>query len=185
MARDPSLTGFFFTKQERLKNFQDFKRVYSGGKRLKTRNFIIYVLPNDLGWPRLGLAVSAKITNSPGRSRVKRLLREFFRLNKACFTDRASHGLPRNTPGCVGRNRYEASLKRPNPPYGIKIISKKEETQPITPTGRVMPTEDDGLGFKTGALDVVISLRNPVPAFGLKEIREELAGALLKTKNLC
>lgn len=40
---------------------------------------------NGLGITRLGLTVSRKTGNAVKRNRVKRLVREFFRLNDTCF----------------------------------------------------------------------------------------------------
>ena len=178
MARDPSLPQFSFTKQERLRSPGDFKRVCSGGRRLKTKNFIIYALPNALGLPRLGLTVSAKMANSPGRSRIKRLLREFFRLNKTCFIKQAPHNEPQETRGHVGQNRDQTGPEKPNPPCEIKSISDKEKTPSHASAGCIIPAKDDMSGFRTGTLDVVISLKNPAATFGFKEIGEELTGAL-------
>jgi len=60
----------------------DFQKARKGGKRSFTKNFIIYSLPNGLGTNRLGITASAKVGNAVKRNRVKRLLREFFRLNR-------------------------------------------------------------------------------------------------------
>ncbi|MBZ0221148.1 MAG: ribonuclease P protein component [Candidatus Methylomirabilis sp.] len=77
--------GFSFSKEERLLRPEDFKRVRKSGKRLSTRSFTVYLLPNGLGTRRLGIAVSTKTGGAVKRNRIKRLLREFFRQNKALF----------------------------------------------------------------------------------------------------
>lgn len=59
----------------------EFREVRKKGRRFFGKNFIIYTLPNGLGRNRLGITASARVGNSVKRNRVKRLLREFFRLN--------------------------------------------------------------------------------------------------------
>ncbi|MBI5827044.1 MAG: ribonuclease P protein component [Deltaproteobacteria bacterium] len=76
-----------FPKGERLLKSQDFTRVRKDGKRLYSRSFTVFILPNALGKRRLGLSVGARVADSPGRNRVKRLIREFYRLNKGSFPD--------------------------------------------------------------------------------------------------
>ncbi len=145
-----------FVKRERLKSFKDFKRICSRGERVRTKNFIIYALLNDLKLSRLGLTVSAKVTNSPGRSRIKRLLREFFRLNKILFTNQSSTD-----------KSYELNPEETGPPA----------TQ-SAPAGHIVP------GFRANTLDVVIIAKKAVARNGLEVITEELPEALLKLNRL-
>ncbi len=42
-------------------------------------------MKNGLGFSRLGITASKKTGNAAQRNRIKRLVREFFRLNKDCF----------------------------------------------------------------------------------------------------
>mgnify|MGYP002725764118 CR=1 FL=1 len=71
-----------FSKTDRLLTPKEFSRTIKNGKRFTTKNYTVYVLENSLCRHRLGLAVSARVANGPGRVRLKRLLREFFRLNR-------------------------------------------------------------------------------------------------------
>lgn len=77
--------GFSFAKSERILKPEDFSRVRKTGKRVFTRSFTLYILPNESGTTRLGLSVSSRVGNAVVRNRVKRLLREVFRLNKGSF----------------------------------------------------------------------------------------------------
>lgn len=73
---------YSFPKQERLLNRKDFVNLNRRGKRFHTRHFIVIIKETETGINRLGITVSKKIGNAVKRNRVKRLVREFFRLNK-------------------------------------------------------------------------------------------------------
>ena len=74
-----------FPQQNRLRKSSDFKRVFSRGIRTATRHFVIYSLPNQLTFPRLGIQVKAKIGKASRRNYVKRIAREVFRRMKSDF----------------------------------------------------------------------------------------------------
>ncbi|MFQ6041840.1 MAG: ribonuclease P protein component [Candidatus Poribacteria bacterium] len=65
-----------------LKKKWEFERVYKNGRRYWNKTFVIYVLPNGINVTRLGLTVSKKVGKSVKRNRVKRLIRESFRLSR-------------------------------------------------------------------------------------------------------
>jgi len=71
-----------WTKDHRLTRRGEFLACYEQGKKYQTRHFIIYA-QQGRGRARLGLTVSRKCGNSVERNRIKRVLREFFRLNQA------------------------------------------------------------------------------------------------------
>lgn len=70
---------------ERLQKNEDFQSVYRSGKSYANKYFIIYVSNNRLNTNRLGVSVSKKIGNSVIRHRMKRLVKESFRLQKDMF----------------------------------------------------------------------------------------------------
>ncbi|MBI5328848.1 MAG: ribonuclease P protein component [Deltaproteobacteria bacterium] len=76
---------YSFTKKERLLKSKDFTSAQKQGKRVASKSFTIFLKTNSLGIRRLGLAVSKKVGGAVKRNRIKRFLREFFRLNKEIF----------------------------------------------------------------------------------------------------
>lgn len=76
-----------FLAEHRLSRSSDFRRVFSRGKRIATRYFVIYFLPNHLPISRLGIQVKAKIGTSIRRNYIKRIAREWFRRIKDEFRE--------------------------------------------------------------------------------------------------
>lgn len=70
---------------ESLKSNDDFQYVYKNGKSYANRYLIMYVLENNENINRLGISVSKKVGNSVVRHRVKRLIRESYRLHEEMF----------------------------------------------------------------------------------------------------
>lgn len=71
---------FVFKKTHRLIAKTDYDRVFEQAKKLVSAGFILLYRNNDLGYARLGLALSKKkIAKAHDRNRLKRLLRESFR----------------------------------------------------------------------------------------------------------
>ena len=72
-----------FNKSNRLLNSADFGHVFSNGPRNHGRYFLVVCCVNKLGFARLGIAVSRKVSKKAVvRNRIKRQIRESFRLNK-------------------------------------------------------------------------------------------------------
>ena len=78
----PNLRPQTFGKEERVRKRQDYLRIYEHGTRRYSQRFTIITCRNPSGIRRLGMTVSKKAGNAVQRNRIKRLLREFFRLNK-------------------------------------------------------------------------------------------------------
>ncbi len=69
--------------QRRLRRKSDFEAAYARGRRFGNGFFAVTAKPNDIGAPRLGLAVSVKNAgNSVERNRLRRTIRESFRLHQ-------------------------------------------------------------------------------------------------------
>jgi ribonuclease P protein component len=67
----------------RLRRKSQFEAAYANGRRLGDGFFSVTVSPNKSGRPRVGLAVAVKIAgNSVERNRIRRQIRESFRLSQ-------------------------------------------------------------------------------------------------------
>jgi ribonuclease P protein component len=65
-----------------------FKRTYATGKRFGNEFFTANAQPNDLTWPRLGMSIAARILRrAVDRNRVRRLIRESFRMHQQELPD--------------------------------------------------------------------------------------------------
>ena len=71
-----------FRPAERIRQRADFKRIYELGRRLQGKYSTIFLIPNELGFGRLGIAATRKLGGAVERNRAKRLIREVFRRNK-------------------------------------------------------------------------------------------------------
>ena len=65
-----------------MRRRKDYELAFRHGSRRHTQNFTIILRPNELKFSRLGVTVGKKVGNAVKRNRVKRRLREFFRLHK-------------------------------------------------------------------------------------------------------
>jgi len=66
-------------KLQKLRNSQQFRRVYEQGQKFHTPFFSAFILKNDIGEQRIGITVTRKIGCAVIRNRCKRRLREIIR----------------------------------------------------------------------------------------------------------
>jgi ribonuclease P protein component len=67
----------------RLRRSSEIQRVRSNRRSWAHPLLILYVAPNELGHPRLGVSVSRRIGKAVVRNRVRRRIREAIRLQTA------------------------------------------------------------------------------------------------------
>jgi len=74
--------SFSFRKEERILKRAELIDLNTHGRRYYTKNFLVILRQNRRDITRLGITVSKRVGNAVKRNRTKRLIREFFRLNK-------------------------------------------------------------------------------------------------------
>jgi ribonuclease P protein component len=72
-----------FPSSHRLSGELRFAAVYDAKIKTSRGPLVMYSLPNDLGHLRMGISISRRVGTAPRRNRIKRLLREAFRLHRA------------------------------------------------------------------------------------------------------
>lgn len=70
-----------------LRNTRQFNHVYKKGKSIVNRHVVMYYVNNQLGYNQVGFSVSKKVGKAVVRNRVKRLMKESFRLNSEKLKD--------------------------------------------------------------------------------------------------
>jgi len=73
---------YSFTKADRILKRHEFIALANSGRRIQNEYFIAVFSPGRNGRSRLGVTVTKKVGKAVKRNRIKRLVREFFRLNR-------------------------------------------------------------------------------------------------------
>lgn len=74
-----------FTRGERLLKRREFLQLSARARKVHTEHFLILQGESAGSSSRIGITVSRKTGNAVARNRCKRIIREFFRLNKGLF----------------------------------------------------------------------------------------------------
>lgn len=74
--------GFSFRKSDRIRKRSEFLALDAEGLRVAVPWFLAVVAPSRSGRSRLGVTVSRRIGRAVERNRIRRVVREFFRLNR-------------------------------------------------------------------------------------------------------
>ena len=77
---------FTFKKTDRIRKRPEFLGISKSGLKIQDAYFINYYSRGPFNRTRLGITVTRKVGRASKRNRIKRLVREFFRLNRHNFS---------------------------------------------------------------------------------------------------
>jgi ribonuclease P protein component len=105
-----AVTSFRFPHSRRLRSERDFERIYALKQRAGDSHLLVFAAANRMGTTRIGLSVSRRHGNSVARHRIRRLLKEAYRLSQHDVPEGLDLILiPRENSG-AGLAEYQASL---------------------------------------------------------------------------
>jgi ribonuclease P protein component len=83
----PAPTRKTFPRKLRLSGARNFERVFEARCSASDGHLVVYAVQNGLSFCRIGLSVSRKFGPAVRRNRIKRLIRESFRLSRQALPD--------------------------------------------------------------------------------------------------
>jgi ribonuclease P protein component len=75
--------GERFRPRDRIRKRTEYQTIYDKGRRIPSASFVLFVMRNAAGRPRLGITVTRRVGGAVQRNRAKRLVREIFRRHKS------------------------------------------------------------------------------------------------------
>jgi ribonuclease P protein component len=76
------LNDFSFNKKDRILKRREFLQIKRCGKKIQDRYFIALYSDGTFEKRRIGITISRKVGNAVKRNKIKRLAREYFRMNR-------------------------------------------------------------------------------------------------------
>ena len=96
---------------ESLEKNRQFQFVYDYGRSYANKYLVMFVMDNNTETSRLGISVSKKVGNSVIRHRVKRLIKESYRLHEEMFNSGLDIVvIARNTAKDISYHEVESAL---------------------------------------------------------------------------
>ena len=78
---------YHFPREYRIRTKKEFEDVFKKGKRISGEGMVCYWFSDEQMGNKLGIVVSRKVGRSVERNRIKRYIREFYRLNRPFFLE--------------------------------------------------------------------------------------------------
>lgn len=126
------MAEFPFPSTRRLRSERDFERIYALKQRAGDSHLLVFAAVNPLGSTRIGLSVSRKHGNSIVRHRIRRLLREAYRLSQHDVPEGLDLILiPRENSG-AGLKEYQSSLTALTRRLAKRLLTPPAGDQPTS-----------------------------------------------------
>lgn len=77
------MNNFGLKKTHKILDRSEFVWLSANGRKIQDPYFIVIFMPGKSESSRLGITVSKRVGNAVVRNRMKRLIREWFRMNKS------------------------------------------------------------------------------------------------------
>lgn len=101
-----------YPKAARLLRRPEFTRLSAGRPGFTGPAFLVVWQPNQLGYPRLGVTASRKVGGAVVRNRIKRQVREYFRLHRHLLSPVDLNVIVRSRAASLGSSALRAELQR-------------------------------------------------------------------------
>ncbi len=108
--RSAAKTGLAFDRSRRVTKKADFSRLRKNSKKWVARHWLLFYAPNDTGKPRLAVSINGRYGNAVARNKLRRLLREMFRLNQGKLPPFDLHFIAKQKPAQLEFSRYKEEL---------------------------------------------------------------------------
>ena len=110
-----------------IKENSDFKRLYYRGKSVVKKRLVLYYRKNRFSYNRLGLTVSPKVGGAVVRNRIRRLLKENYRLLKGLNEGYDFVIVARKSISDASFSEIEKDMRSAFSESGILIIKKDDK----------------------------------------------------------
>ena len=124
-----------FPRAARLRRASDFKRVHGAGVGARSGPLMVWGRPNQLGHCRLGLAVSRRAGSAVVRNRIKRKLRESFRLSRRALPAAYDLVVSVRRHEVLALGEYQAHLREAVRRLEQTWQKKQQKKEPPSPPG--------------------------------------------------